>query len=162
MVIQHDQCGGVGLYIKNTIKFELNQYSNYLLPNSEHLWIDIHAKTGPIVVGVVYRYPIATASAVDNFKDCLNEIFTSLNNSKKQYYCFGDFNINLMQISTNDSIRRYANILLVLLPGKLFIISGMIIAKKKAFLVMKEKNWLCFLIWQVLLKKLLEFSKRLT
>ena len=44
--------GGVGLYIKNTIKFELNQYSNYLLPNSEHLSIDIHAKTGPIVVGV--------------------------------------------------------------------------------------------------------------
>ena len=36
----------------------------------------------------------------------------------------------------------------------------MIITKKKAFLVMKEKNWLCFLIWQVLLKKLLEFSKR--
>ena len=100
------------MYIKNTIKFKLNQYSNYLLPNSEHLWIDIHAKTGPIVVGVVYRYPIATASAVDNFKDCLNEILTSLNNSKKQYYCFGDFNINLMQISTNDSIRRYANMLL--------------------------------------------------
>ena len=68
--------GSVGLYIKNKIKFELNQYSNYLLPNSEHLWIDIHAKTGPIVVGVVYRHPIATVSAEDNFKDSLNEILT--------------------------------------------------------------------------------------
>ena len=70
--------GVVGLHIKNTIKFKLNQYSNYLLPNSKYLWIDIHAKIGPIVVGVVYR-PIATASAVDNFKDSLKEILISLN-----------------------------------------------------------------------------------
>ena len=32
--------------------------------------------------------------------------------SKKQHYCFGDFNIDLMQISTNNSIRRYADMLL--------------------------------------------------
>ena len=95
---------GVGLYIKNKINFELNQYSNYLLPNSEHLWIDIHTKTGPIVVRVVYRHPIVTVSAADNFKDSLNKILISLHKSKKQYYCFGDFNIDLMQISTNDSI----------------------------------------------------------
>ena len=60
----------------------------------------------------MYRHPIATASVVDNFKDSLNKILISLNNSKKQYYCFGDFNIDLMQISTNDSIRRYAHMLL--------------------------------------------------
>ena len=104
--------GSVGLYIKNKIKFELNQYSNYLLPNLEHLWIDIHAKKAPIVVGVVYRHPIATVSAVDNFKDSLNEILISLNNSKKQYYCFGDFNIDLMRMSANDSIWRYVDMLL--------------------------------------------------
>ena len=75
--------GAVGLYIKNTTNFQLNQYFNYLLPNSEHLWIDIHTKTGPIVIGVVYRHPIAAVSAVDNFKDSLNEILISLNNSKK-------------------------------------------------------------------------------
>ena len=65
-----------------------------------------------IVVGVVYRHPIATTSAVDDFKDSLNEILVSLNNSKKQYYCLDDFNIDLMQISTNNSIRRYADMLL--------------------------------------------------
>ena len=60
----------------------------------------------------MYRHPIATACAVDNFKDSLNEILIYLNNSKKQYYCFGDFNIDLMQTSANDLIRRYANMLL--------------------------------------------------
>ena len=38
----------------------------------------------------------------------------------------------------------------------------MIISKKQAFLVMKEKNWLCFHTWQVLQKKLQEFLKLLT
>ena len=40
--------------------------------------------------------------------------------------------------------------------------SEMIISKKQAFLVMKEKNWLCFHTWQVLQKKLQEFLKLLT
>ena len=49
-----------------------------------------------IIVGVMYRHAITTASAIDNFKDSLNEILISLNNTKKQYYCLGDFNIDLM------------------------------------------------------------------
>ena len=37
--------------------------------------------------------------------------------------------------------------------------SGMIISKKQAFLVMKEKNWLCFHTWQILQKKITRIFK---
>ena len=35
-----------------------------------------------------------------------------MNMSKRPFYCIGDVNINLLKISTNDAIRRYASMLI--------------------------------------------------
>ena len=70
----HSDCkkcaGGVGLYIKDTIKFSIIQYSKICLPNAEHLCVDIQTKRGPIAVGVVYRHPDNSATTVDKFNKC--------------------------------------------------------------------------------------------
>ena len=47
--------GGIGLYIKDMIKFSINQCSKNGLPNAEHLWVDIQTESGPVAIGVVIK-----------------------------------------------------------------------------------------------------------
>ena len=102
--------GGVGLYILKSLSYSVNNsLSNFALPNAEHLWIDIQTSKTSIVIGVIYRYPVNTVTAIDEFSDKLNELLLSL---KKPYYCVGDLNVNLLNICRNNEIRRYANMLL--------------------------------------------------
>ena len=42
----------------------------------------------------------------------MNELFLTLNMSKRPFYCLGDIDINLLKISKNDAIRRYASMLI--------------------------------------------------
>jgi len=104
--------GGVGLYLKNNISYSMNQCSNNKLTDAEHLWVNIETKEGIVVIGVVYRHPVATTSAIDNFNKDINEIFLFLNSCKRTFHCIGDFNVDLLQISNHDAVRRYANMLL--------------------------------------------------
>ena len=80
--------------------------------DAEHLWVDIQTKRGPIAIGVVYRHPDNSATIIDKFNQEMNELFLTLNMSKRPYYCLGDININLLKISKNDAIRRYASMLI--------------------------------------------------
>jgi len=57
---------GVGLYIKKTLKYNLNKCSKFILPNTEHLWVDIHTMQGIVVMSVVYRHPDETTSNIFN------------------------------------------------------------------------------------------------
>ena len=81
------KCAGrVGLYIKDTIKFSVNQCSKICLLDAEHLWVDIQTKRGPIAIGVVYRHPDNLAITIDKFNKEVNELFLTLNmsNSKRK------------------------------------------------------------------------------
>ena len=104
--------GGVGMYIKNTLKYSVNLHSKIVITNAEHLWIDILGDNVPSSIGVVYKHPDDSTAGIDKFTDELNELFISLNNSKNPFYCLGDFNVNLMNISSNNAVRRYANLLI--------------------------------------------------
>ena len=42
----------------------------------------------------------------------MNELFLTLNTRKSPFYCIGVININLLKISKNDAIRRYASMLI--------------------------------------------------
>ena len=64
----------------------------------------MQTKRGPIAIRVVYRHPDNT----DKFNKEMNELFLTLNMSKRPFYCQGDINIDLLKISMNDAIRRYA------------------------------------------------------
>ena len=90
------RAGGVGIYIKNTLKCSVNLHSKIVLTNAEHLWIDILGDNEPSSIGVVYKHPDDSTAGIDKFTDELNELFISLNNSKNPFHCLGDFNVNLM------------------------------------------------------------------
>ena len=82
------------------------------MPNAEHLWVGIQTKRGPIAFEVVHRYPDNSATTIDKFNKEMNELFLTLNMSKRPFYCIGDIHINLLKISKSDTIRRYASMLI--------------------------------------------------
>ena len=45
--------GGGALYMKDTLTFGINECSQQKLHNEEHLWVDIQAKIGSLVLGVI-------------------------------------------------------------------------------------------------------------
>ena len=97
-------------YILKSLSYSVNNsLSNFALPNAEHIWIDIQTSKTSIVIGVIYRHPVNTVTAIDEFSDKLNELLLSL---KKPYYYVGDLNANLLNICRNNEIRRYVNMLL--------------------------------------------------
>ena len=63
-----------GLYINDTIKFNVNQCSKICLSNAEHLWVDIQTKRGPIAIGAIYRHPDNSATTIDKFNKEMNEL----------------------------------------------------------------------------------------
>ena len=99
----------MGIYIKNRLNFSVNQCSKNVLSNTEHLWVDILTNKNTVTIGVVCRHPGDSTAGIDRFTDELNELFLTLNNSKSPFYCVGDFNVNLMNVSTKHLVSRYAN-----------------------------------------------------
>ena len=75
------------------------------------MWIDILGDNALPSIGVVglYKHPDDSTAGIDKFTD---ELFISLNNSKNPFYCLGDFNVNLINISSNNAVRKYANMLI--------------------------------------------------
>ena len=55
---------------------------------------------------MVYKHPDDSTAGIDKFTD---ELYISLNKIKNPFYCLGNFNVNLMNISSNNALRRYAN-----------------------------------------------------
>ena len=76
------------------------------------LRVDIQTKRESITVGVLCRHPDNSATTIDKFNEELNELFFVLNKSKSPFYSIGNNNINLLKISKNDAICRYASMLI--------------------------------------------------
>ena len=76
------------------------------LTKVEHLWVDISTNQRPVTVGVVYRHPDDTATAIDKFNKEFNELLVLFNNTKCPFYCLEDFNVNLLNVSNKDAVRK--------------------------------------------------------
>ena len=60
----------------------------------------------------MYRHHDDSATAIDKFNKELNELSVSLNKTKGQFYCLGDFNVNLLNVFNKNAVCRYTNMLL--------------------------------------------------
>ena len=60
----------------------------------------------------MYGHPDDSAIAIDKFNEEYNELLILLNNTKCPFYCLGDFNVNLLNVSNKDAVCKYANMLL--------------------------------------------------
>ena len=108
--------GDVGMYIKEYFTFATQRNSDCDLPLIEKIWTDLETNFGPVAIGVVYRHPVYIKNKVYKFENYLYNVCQNLN-SKGHPYSFGDFNVDLLKIESNDLIRNYANTLLLSLQG---------------------------------------------
>ena len=104
--------GGVLLYVNKNINFiprpDLNIYSPKLL---ESAFIEIkNDNRSNTIVGVIYRHPSMDA---DDFNTLyLNPLMTKLNRENNKKICIaGDFNINLLNMSSHASSSEFFDIL---------------------------------------------------
>ena len=106
--------GGVGLYIKTSLSFIQLIDFDLNLDGVENIWIQVKPENNqkPIIIGTIYRHPLHTVDKLSEFSRAMEEIFRSLQNSKKEFYILGDFNINLLQAHLNHQINNYVDTLL--------------------------------------------------
>ena len=97
--------GGVGLYIKESLKFILRKDLSLNLQHCEDLWIEVESEKSNIILGVIYRHP---KKKLLLFQDKLCKNLSKLENNKLNYIVNGDFNINTLAIK-NPKVSNYAN-----------------------------------------------------
>ena len=104
--------GGVLLYVNKKHNFKprpnLNIYETKLV---ESVFVEIiKPKKANDIIGVVYRHP---SLDVDNFNDIhIRPLVTKLSIEKnKNIYIAGDFNINLLNVSSHDASSEFFDIL---------------------------------------------------
>lgn len=90
--------GGVGIYLKNTIKHTilLSESYDYI----EIILVKVLLENQSLVIANIYRPPNSDHNSFLNyFEDTFSNIFVNYEN----IVCLGDFNINLLNLDTNLS-----------------------------------------------------------
>ena len=108
------EAGGVGIYIRKTIQYNVRDDLNLEVENCEDKWVEIvvdnskkrHKGTKSIVIGVVYRHPV---SNYKYFQEKLSNTIYDLNQNNTQFMILGDMNINLMKYNLATPITNYLN-----------------------------------------------------
>ena len=75
----------------------------------ENMWIEVKTNNGSIVIGVIYRHPNTLVHDYECFTTNLCNIFAELRASNTPVHTVRDSNIDLMQINSNQNIRKYVN-----------------------------------------------------
>lgn len=88
--------GGVGLYVKNNIRCEVVLSAS--LQYIEHLWVKLTFNGEFIILGNIYRPP---NSDINQFFNFLEDTLSNLYSEYDKMICFGDFNINMLNLNTN-------------------------------------------------------------
>ena len=98
--------GGVALYIKENIRFNVRNDLNVQVEKCENLWIEIEQKphSKKLIVGVIYRHPTYDFKT---FENKLIDLLISFEDKKCEYVIIGDININLMMSDSNPKICHY-------------------------------------------------------
>ena len=112
--ISQTRAGGVGFYISEELSYRCQDDNiNLNLNFVEDMWIKIEAKPYPIFIGVIYRHPVNLVDKIEQFGDALFGTMHDLNLKTAKCFVLGDFNLDLMNISTkNNAIQKYASNLL--------------------------------------------------
>ena len=101
--------GGVGMYILNNIDFKLRDDITSDLTSMESMFIEIDNKERKnTVIGNIYRPPNC------DIKKFLNEfelLTSKINKENKNCFLLGDFNINLLNIESNEETNQFLDIL---------------------------------------------------
>uniref|UniRef100_A0A6P7F965 Uncharacterized protein LOC114327011 n=1 Tax=Diabrotica virgifera virgifera TaxID=50390 RepID=A0A6P7F965_DIAVI len=96
------KASGVGMYIKNNYKFEiiLSEYNELF----EYIWITVYIGKVLYAIGTIYRKPKNNCSLfLEHCEDMFSSIFSNYDN----IICVGDFNINVLDLEDNHTVKFY-------------------------------------------------------
>lgn len=97
--------GGVGMYVKNSLDFNLREDISLHSVAVESVWGEVNlTNSNGIIVGVVYKHP---NTSIPEFSDLLKEILIKINNENKKCYIMGDFNINYLEKQNKPSTNNH-------------------------------------------------------
>ena len=102
-------CGGVGIFIKNTISYEVREDISLNVPKCQDIWLDIKPLSKKsIILAAVYRHP---RHNFQSFQNNLLKILEKIGNKKKDFFILGDMNINLLHYSSKNNIKHYVDMM---------------------------------------------------
>lgn len=90
--------GGVGLYVANYLKYDVIETNS----NIEQLWINLYVKCKKIICGVIYRPPHFNCNS---FLDELETSYSKCLPISSDIFCFGDVNIDMLNIELQNTIQ---------------------------------------------------------
>ena len=101
--------GGICMFIHNSLSYKLRADLSKNDADCESLCIELSNRTTKnIIVNTFYRQP---AGKIKPFKDHLKTVFSKLKHSNKKLYLTGDFNLNLLDYTTNTKVKTFVNLL---------------------------------------------------
>ncbi len=104
-----DNRGGVGLFIKEIIKYKVRQDLSIFIPHIiETLFVEVENQSGKNnIVGVVYRPNTQPRADIDIFSTSIFDIMDIINSEGKVSLIMGDFNIDLLKYGHHDKTNDY-------------------------------------------------------
>lgn len=105
--------GGVGIFIKNEIDYNVRDDLSINSTRCEDLWIEFKIKSAgcsleKFVVGIIYRHP---NQKYNSFCENLCKTLETLSQSKTNYILVGDYNIDIGKYNCVSSVTNYINTL---------------------------------------------------
>ena len=101
--------GGVGLYLKSMIHFNIREDISVFIPHvCESLFVEIINNNGRnVVVGVVYRPNTEPHADVDIFASNMEHIMDTIQHENKLGLIMGDMNIDLLKFEMHPKTDDY-------------------------------------------------------
>ncbi|KAJ8019474.1 hypothetical protein HOLleu_41089 [Holothuria leucospilota] len=104
--------GGVGIYVKNTLKFEiLSELSIFEEGVFESIFIQVKnsCTLGNYIVGVIYC-PIGVDNDVSQHS--FINILSKVSNANCKCYLMGDFDCNLLNLNSDSNVKDFLNLMI--------------------------------------------------
>ena len=102
--------GGVGILLNNKLKYKQRNDLDVNNECFESMFIEIEKVKKNVLIGVIYRPP---NQSVQSFLDILEDILNIIYKEKKDIYLMGDFNINLFDINSCQSVNDFLDLLMI-------------------------------------------------
>ena len=100
--------GGVGIYIKDDLVFKCRNDVEINDVYIESIFVEIEIpQSKNVILGVIYRPP---DQSVPLFLDALSNIFHYVSKENKILYFLGDFNIDLLTVSSSPQVNNFLDI----------------------------------------------------
>ena len=106
--------GGVGIYVKQHLSFKiLKQYSTFVERIFESLFIEISLPNSKkVVIGNIYRPGTAVpglnfTQQFAQFFEIFSNTLAELGNNYEHVFIYGDFNLNILELTKNKFISEY-------------------------------------------------------